>query len=85
MEFTLEFVNAIMRVLNGILNYIFSFLPESPFKNVMESVGSIPYLSYVAYFVPIGEMMTITATWLTAVGIFYLYQIILRWIKAIDD
>lgn len=85
MEITMEIINSLMRLLNGILNYVFSFLPKSPFGTVMDSVGGIPYLGYVVYFVPVGELMTITAGWLTAVGIFYLYQVILRWVKAIDD
>lgn len=85
MTITVEVFNTIMRVLNSILNAIFSFLPKSPFTSVMGTVGKIPYLEYISYFVPIGEIMSITATWLTAVGVFYVYQIVLRWVKAIDD
>ena len=38
---------------------------------------------YVNYFVPVTAMLAIGTTWLTAIGVYYLYQTILRWAKTI--
>ena len=85
MEITMDFFNSVMQLLNTILNYVFSFLPVSPFTSVLEGMGGIPFLGYINYFIPIDKLLLITVTWLGAVSVFYVYQIVLRWIKAIDD
>ncbi|MEI3018457.1 MAG: hypothetical protein V8T38_15505 [Oscillospiraceae bacterium] len=38
---------------------------------------------HVNYFVPVTAMLAIGTTWLTAIGVYYLYQTILRWAKTI--
>lgn len=84
-DFTIDLFNGLMQLLNTVLNYIFSFLPKSPFIDILDEVGTIPYLGYINYFVPIDKLITITLIWLGAISVFYLYQIVLRWVKAIDD
>lgn len=85
MEITMTVFNAVMDILNTALNYVFSFLPVSPFTEFLDDLGTIPFLGYLNYFIPVGTLLGITLTWLSAVAVFYVYQIILRWIKAIDD
>lgn len=85
MEITMDLFNAVMDIINTALNYIFSFLPEDPFLSIINELGSIPAVQYVNYFVPVDKILAITVIWLGAIATFYLYQIILRWIKAIDD
>ncbi len=85
MSFTMDLFNGIMSVLNEVLNYVFSFLPESPFASILDSIGEIPYLSYITYFIPVDKLISATLIWLGAISVFYLYQIILRWVKAIND
>lgn len=77
--------NAIMEILNTALNYIFAFLPESPFRSMLDDMESISFLPYINYFIPIGKLLAMTSIWLGAIVVFYVYQIILRWIKAIGD
>ena len=38
----------------------------------------------VNWFVPVNSFVSILETWLVAVGIYYVYQIVLRWIKVIE-
>lgn len=85
MDFTMDLFNAVMSLLNMVLNGIFSFLPKSPFLGVMEYVGEIPYLEHICYFVPVAEIVSITTAWISAVAVFYVYQMVLRWIKAVSD
>lgn len=67
-----------------ILATVLSLLPGSPFTAFINAIPTIPYLGYINYFIPIGQMIAIGEAWLTAIGIFYLYQVILRWVKAIE-
>lgn len=70
----------------SIMDVIISVLPTSPFKGVikgMESEEVQQVLSYLNWFVPIKDVVAVLAGWLTAIGLYYIYVIVLRWIKAI--
>lgn len=67
-----------------ILASVLSLLPGSPFTAFIHAIPSIPFLGYLNYFVPVSQMIAIGEAWLTSIGIFYLYQVVLRWVKAIE-
>lgn len=76
---------------NNILNFIqdkgswlVNFLPLSPFRKAIDSLGSIPYIEEINWFVPIHESVLILMYWGTAIAVYYTYMIVLRWIKAIE-
>lgn len=75
--------NGIVSGVNKILNAILFMLPDSPFADleIPDEVRNI--FGYVNYFVPIKAMLIIAGSWLTAIAIYYIYQTILRWAKAI--
>ena len=65
-------------------NSITSILPLSPFTDFINSIGNLPFLGWLNWFVPVQQILTIVGLWLGAVATFYLYQIVLRWIKVIQ-
>ena len=60
-------------------------LPISPFQQYIDQFRSLPYLGWLNWFFPVGACLTVMAAWLVAVGLFYLYSILMRWIKIIGD
>ena len=82
----------ISQIGNEILNWIQdkgswliqNFLPRSPFRQVIDRLGEIPYVREIAWFVPIDEIVLLLMYWTSAILIYYGYQLILRWVKAID-
>lgn len=72
--------------ISDIFNFsnVLKFLPLSPFKQFIPHVKEIPGLAYLNWFVPVSEIAIVLTAWGVAIGIFYLYSIILRWIKAIQ-
>lgn len=72
MEIVKEFLDTVMRL-----------LPTSPFIRYIDALQSLPYLSYLNWFIPISTFIVISQGWLLAVGLYYVYSIVLRWIKAI--
>lgn len=78
-----EIWNGLMDVTNDILNTILFMLPSSPFANVEIPQEVYKILGYVNYFIPIRAMLAIGASWLAAIGIYYIYQVVLRYVKAI--
>lgn len=60
-------------------------LPTSPFQQFLTDFKDLPYLNYLNWFIPVGTFIKIGGAWLGAIGIFYLYSVIMRWVKMIGD
>ena len=80
-----EIWNAIADMINSVLSVVFSFLPPSPFKDMLDSMSDIEVLQYLNWIVPVGDFLEIMIVWLAAIIVFYAYQVILRWLKAVAD
>lgn len=65
-------------------NMIISVLPKSPVQQFLGSFSDLPYLKYLNWFIPISSIIVVLEAWLVAIAIFYLYSLILRWVKAIS-
>ncbi len=77
------FWNGFSDIATKVLNAILFFLPSSPFADIEIPLEVKRILGYVNYFVPVRAMLGIAGGWLTAIGIYYAYQAILRRVKAI--
>lgn len=75
---------AMQEILNQFLDWVLALLPTSPFTAFIESMETLPYLGWLNWFLPISEMIVIGEAWLVAIGLFYLYSVILRWVRAIS-
>ena len=62
-----------------------SILPDSPFAMLEDYSTSVvgKWLGWVNWFIPINFMVTVFAAWCSAILVYYVIQIILRWAKAI--
>lgn len=73
-----------MEIVKQFLSWVLGLLPTSPFTAFIDTIANIPFLSALNYFIPISTFIAIGQAWLVAIGLFYLYSIILRWIRAIE-
>ena len=71
-------------ILDKFLQAVLSLFPLSPFREVIQELGSLPYLGYINWFVPVGDFVKIGTVWLTAIAAYYAWSIIARWIKLIS-
>lgn len=71
-------------ILDKFLSGLLSILPLSPFTEAINSIASLPFLGYLNWFLPVGTFLKIGALWLTAIGVYYAYSVIARWIKLIS-
>lgn len=60
-------------------------LPHSPFDQYISMFEKLEYLGYLNWFIPVGAFLKILSAWVAAIGVFYIYSIIMRWIKMIGD
>ena len=76
--------NSIGDFIYQIIETILSLFPDSPFVAVA-NMGSVQQaLGWLNWVIPISSMIAIMETWLTAVGIYYLWQALGRWLGVID-
>ncbi len=71
-------------ILDKLLGVLLALLPMSPFTEIISALGELPYLGYINWFIPIGTFLKIGTAWVTAIGIYYLYSVVARWIKLIS-
>lgn len=69
--------------LKSLINVLLSILPDSPFS--FEGAGEFAeVMGYINYFIPISTFLRILTAWLSAITIYYLALVVLRWVKAIE-
>lgn len=74
-------------LISGGLRAILALLPDSPFK-ILEELGPgtkiYEMLGMLNWFIPIYSFIGILEGWLVCVGVYYVYQVVLRWLHAIE-
>lgn len=83
MDFLEGILNGLIEICGNAVNGVLSLLPMSPFSNLSLSVGA-DIVAYINFFVPVGQMITISSAWLSCIAIWYVVQICLRWLKAAE-
>ena len=75
-------VNTLIDIASGIADGIVWLLPISPFA-AMELVFDGELMGYINHFLPVQEAVNILVGWGVAIGVWYLYALILRLVKAV--
>lgn len=74
-------------LISGGLKAVLGFLPDSPFK-ILDQLGPgskiLEVLGMVNWFIPIYSFVGIFEGWLACIAVYYVYQIVLRWLRAIE-
>ncbi len=77
-------MDAIIEFINGALGTVLGFLPNSPFTAYLSAMEQMEWLKWLNWVVPIEQFISIGTAWLACVGIYYVYQVILRWARAVE-
>lgn len=75
----------IVNIVTTLGTYILSLFPKSPFRNYINNLDLGINTGWFCWFVPLAEILTITATWLTIMSVFYLVSVVARWVKILSD
>ena len=79
-----DFIKGINDVANQVLQWVIALLPDSPFKNIQFPDEMEYFLGILNYYVPFHGMVNIALVWIGCIAIYYVYQMILRKINAIE-
>lgn len=75
----------ISEVFSGLVQKLVDVLPVSPFIQFKTQIGNIPYLNYFNWFFPVPECLAVLLAWLGVISFFYLYSVLMRWVKLLSD
>ena len=72
--------------LSDFAEWALGMLPDSPFLFLQDFENSDfqVYINYLNWFIDFQKINAILVAWCGAILIYYLYQIVLRWAKAIE-
>jgi hypothetical protein len=69
-------------------HYIINLLPNSPFSLIenigLDEVMGSKWLEWLNWLLPLKQIIAILQLWVSAIVVYYIYQAILRWVKAIQ-
>jgi len=83
MEYLQTFFSWIWSAFRVVIIAVIGVLPDSPFTMISNSaIGE--YIGYINWILPLQQIVAILQVWVVAIAIFYIYQAILRWVKAVN-
>ena len=70
----------------NIIEWALSLLPDSPFAFLVDLTNGPQreWLKWLNWFIPINTFASILQAWVTAILTYYVIQIVMRWVKAIE-
>lgn len=80
METIIKFIVTV--ALAGVL---IALLPATPFTSMLAIIGELPYISYVAWFIPIGSIVTVTVAWASTISAYFVVSWALRQLDIIGQ
>ncbi len=79
-----DFIKGINDIFNNIFQMILMVLPNSPFKGISLPSELDFFMGVINYYIPFQGMVNLAFTWISCIGIYYVYQLIMRKISAIS-
>ena len=76
-------MDSIISGLQSALAWVLQLLPDSPFRLINNSDVS-DYISGLNWVLPLDQIVAELEIWVVCVSVYYAYQVILRWIRAIQ-
>lgn len=80
----MNILGMISDVVNKFYDYLKTVLPLSPFSGVTLNLSNNTGLRWLNWFFPIGDILNVFLIYLGAVALYYIYGLVLRWIKAVE-
>ena len=72
-------------ILTKAIEWLVEVLPRSPFTDMLNQIGALPYLGWLNWFFPVRACLAVMAAWLGAMALYLLYSVVMRWLKVIGD
>ena len=71
-------------IFENVTEFLSNILPLSPFAGPIAELQKLPYLGFLNWIIPVGDLLEIFGAWLGVLLLFYGYSFLLRWAKVIS-
>lgn len=82
-DFIIDIFNMLIKGVSELAKLLVMILPNSPFITLNNS-GVIKYMGWLNWLIPVSTMISIGIGWLSAISVYYIVSVGLRWAKVID-
>ena len=83
MDVFTEFLNWLIGGAADCISWVVGLLPQSPTADWVHNKPELVTLGYITWFIPFPTMILHFAAILTAIGAYYIYRVIARWLKVV--
>lgn len=83
MNVIVKAINYIVSQIGGLITMLFNLLPATPFESIYQYLNNDFFMN-LNWIVPIPEILVFLVSWTSAVSLYYVISVVLRWIKAIE-
>lgn len=64
---------------------LLALLPVTPFTGIIATIGELPLIENVAWFLPVHDIIVVTTIWVTTIGSYFLVSWALRQLDIIGQ
>jgi len=82
-KFIIDMLNVLIKSLGVVMSWVVELLPDSPFTFFDSLTLDNTWMGYIAYIVPVQQILTLLTYWITAITLFYVYSAIMRFLKMV--
>lgn len=83
MSFIANLINSIIGLFGSAATALLLLLPDSPFN--WNLAGASNLTKWIFWLIPIPGMLTLMSSYVTAVSLYYVGRVALRWIKVVGS
>lgn len=83
MDILIEFFNLVIEGIAVVISWVLNLFPDSPTQEWVNAKPDGINLGWLTWFIPFPTMLLHLVVLLTAIGIYYIYRLIGRWIKVV--
>ena len=76
-------LNMIIKALSSVAGLVVLLLPKSPFI-VLQGLN-LPYIDTLNWVLPISFCVSVLGYWVGAIALYYVVQVVLRWVKVVQS
>lgn len=80
----MDFLNWLSDKFQNLIDNFFNLLPKSPIVYLTKNPDISRIIGYINWFCPIYLWISILENWLVCILTYYVVQVVLRWLKAIE-
>lgn len=83
MDVFADFFNYVIAAVAEAIGWVIDFLPDSPVQEWTNNKPENVVLGHITWFIPFPTMLLHFTVFLSALGIYYAYRIVARWLKVV--